>query len=74
MWWWTGIVDGSAVGKAFEAATNYDLATLTYQGNSWQERLSSGGMALAQLAASRVGAKIGKWGAHKLNILPCFPA
>jgi len=71
---WGGIVEGSVVGTMFEAITNYDLTTLTYQGNSWQERLQSGGMALAQLAAARYGAKFGKWGAHKLNILPCFPA
>ncbi len=35
-----------------------------------QERLGSGGMALAQLAASRVGAKIGK----RRSGQPCFPA
>ena len=57
---WSGIVEGSVVGTMFEAITNYDLATLTYQGNTWQERLGSSGMALAQLAAARYGVKFGK--------------
>ena len=38
-----GIVEGSVVGTLFESIFNHDLATLTYQGNTWQERLGSGG-------------------------------
>ena len=70
---WGGVVGDSVVGTMFEAITNYDLTTLTYQGNSWQERLQSGGVALAQLAAARFGAKFGKKAAQRYGP-PCFPA
>ncbi len=70
---WSGIVDGSVVGTLFESFFNHDLATLTYQGNTWQERLGSSGMALAQLAAARYGVKFGKAMAGRIQ-KTCFAA
>jgi len=57
---WGGITEGSTVGALFSAITNYDLTTMTYQGNSWQDRLGTLAEAGAEFAAARVGARFGK--------------